>query len=71
MICFHGNSEDLGSAFKLYESLNQALKVNILAVEYPGYGIYDEKELADSRARGPCEAKIFNDAKLVLEFILT
>jgi hypothetical protein len=38
----------------MLDHLRDSLKINILAVEYPGYGIYNW----DS----PTEAKIFRDA---------
>jgi len=40
MIYFHGNAEDLGHSVEFILSLRVKLKMNILAVEYPGYGIY-------------------------------
>lgn len=40
MIYFHANAEDVGSCFSFIEYVSKTLKINILAVEYPGYGIY-------------------------------
>lgn len=52
LIYFHGNAEDVGLATELLNflkdmlkvsywlSLWRTLKVNILAMEYPGYGVY-------------------------------
>jgi hypothetical protein len=34
--------------------MNKGLNFNILAVEYPGYGIYTEEEVASS-SKGPSE----------------
>jgi len=42
MIYFHGNAEDIGLSYEMLDHLKQSLKLNILAVEYPGYGIYKE-----------------------------
>ena len=39
---FHGNAEDIGLSYEMLDHLRGALKVNILAVEYPGYGVYKE-----------------------------
>jgi len=43
IIFFHGNAEDIGISYEMLDHLRTALKINILAVEYPGYGIYDEE----------------------------
>lgn len=37
---FHGNAEDLGLAWELLDHLRSSLKMHVLAMEYPGYGIY-------------------------------
>jgi hypothetical protein len=39
MIYFHGIGEDLGRVFKEPELFRKHFGVNVLAVEYPGYGI--------------------------------
>lgn len=61
LLFFHGNAEDVGLAAELLEHLSEALKVHILAVEYPGYGVYRTKE--------PTEQLIFDDALRVYDFI--
>ena len=40
MIYFHGNAEDLAIGVDFVHQLNQYINVNVLAVEYPGYGLY-------------------------------
>ena len=40
VLYFHGNAEDVGLSTELLDHLMPTLKVHILAVEYPGYGIY-------------------------------
>jgi len=40
MIYFHANAEDLSSTVPLLSRFCQDFKINIVAVEYPGYGIY-------------------------------
>ena len=42
--------------------MRTALNLNILAVEYPGYGIYEDPE-------GTSEQKILHDAELVYNFV--
>lgn len=44
---FHGNAEDVGLAEDLLHHLSESLEVHILAVEYPGYGIYRDEASAD------------------------
>jgi hypothetical protein len=42
MIYFHANAEDVGSCYSFVQYVSKTLKINILAVEYPGYGIYNK-----------------------------
>ena len=42
LVYFHANAEDVGLAYALLDSIRQTVKVNILAPEYPGYGIYNQ-----------------------------
>ena len=58
MILFHGNAEDLGHIRPLTEHIKQALKVDVLVPEYPGYGIY---QTADDSIR-PSAERIIDDA---------
>jgi|LauGreDrversion4_2_1035121.scaffolds.fasta_scaffold379430_1 hypothetical protein len=41
LIYFHGNAEDVGLACEMLDYVRSLLKVHVLAIEYPGYGIYD------------------------------
>ena len=43
LVFFHGNAEDIGLAEDLLLHLSEALEVHVLAVEYPGYGIYRDE----------------------------
>lgn len=44
MIFFHGNSEDIGKNLKkLTEALAERFGMNVMAPEYPTYGIYKSK----------------------------
>jgi len=40
IIYFHGNAEDIGLAYDLLYKFGQEMNMHILAVEYPGYGLY-------------------------------
>ena len=44
MLYFHGNAEDLGLSYEILDHMRNSFKLNILAVEYPGYGIYEDPE---------------------------
>ena len=37
---FHGNAEDIGLAFDLLYLFGQRMEMHVLAIEYPGYGLY-------------------------------
>ena len=52
IVFFHGNAEDLGISYEMLDHLRTALKINVIAVEYPGYGVYEDPE-------GPSEEKIY------------
>lgn len=39
ILFFHANAEDLGMAFAALKHMRDQFKVNVLAVEYPGYGL--------------------------------
>lgn len=43
--------------------MRTALKINVMAVEYPSYGIYED-------AGGPSEDKIYADAELAYNFAM-
>lgn len=40
MVYFHGNAEDIGKNKEFMTLISKCLKIHVLAVEYPGYGIY-------------------------------
>jgi len=42
LLYFHANAEDIVLSHELLDYMRTLLKINILAVEYPGYGIYTE-----------------------------
>jgi len=50
----------------MLDHLRDSLKVNVLAVEYPGYGIYNEQYLGADTGFGTTADKILRDADLVL-----
>jgi hypothetical protein len=46
-VYFHGNAEDVGHSYEFFVKLSVTFKCSVLAVEYPGYGIYST-ESADA-----------------------
>jgi len=41
MLYFHGNAEDLAVSEPQVQAIASYLNINVLAMEYPGYGLYD------------------------------
>ena len=62
LLFFHGNAEDIGLAYDLCTQLRYHLKVHVLIVEYPGYGLY---------AAHPSAETICEDADLLIEYLTT
>ena len=58
LIYFHGNAEDLGLSFEMLDHMRTVLKINVLAVEYPGYGVYKDP-------RGCSAEKILEDCDYI------
>ena len=40
MIYFHANAEDVGLCYEMLDHIRSTVRINILAPEYPGYGVY-------------------------------
>lgn len=40
MMHFHANGEDIGLTKPLMNKIIEKLKINVLCIEYPGYGVY-------------------------------
>ena len=59
LIYFHGNAEDLGKTLPFLKMVQSKFDTHIIAVEYPGYGVY-EGEVN--------EEAIYRDANRVVEF---
>ena len=63
MIYFHGNAEDIHLGFNQVKEIGEFLNINVLAMEYPGYGQYEQNGSAN-------EEKIKQDAEYIYRFIL-
>lgn len=57
LLYFHGNAEDLGHSAVVCKMLQRFFNAHVVAVEYPGYGVYKGK---------PNEKQIMEDAEKVL-----
>lgn len=55
VIYFHGNAEDIGLAFDLLYAFGNEMKMHILAVEYPGYGLYKGSKPDELKMKEDCE----------------
>ena len=40
---FHANAEDIGHSYQLTDDLRKGLCINVISIEYPGYGLYKGK----------------------------
>ena len=40
LLYFHDNNEDMGECLAKCDEIKNSLKMNVLIIEYPGYGIY-------------------------------
>ena len=63
LVYFHGNAEDIGLSYEMLDHLRSSLKINIFAVEFPGYGIYNDKS-------GCSSEKVSEDAVYVFQYII-
>ena len=63
LIYFHGNAEDVGLSYRDLDFLNKSLNINVLAIEYPGYGVYRDPD-------GCSAEKIKLDSEYVYRYIL-
>jgi len=56
VIYFHGNAEDIGLAFDLLYLFGQRMEMHVLAVEYPGYGLYKTSKPNEDQIKADSEA---------------
>lgn len=60
LLYFHGNAEDIGQSFRMLDFLGATLRVHVIAVEYPGYGVYPGE---------PSSQRVTDDACNVFDFL--
>lgn len=61
LIYFHGNAEDIGVSKELLDYVRSLLRIHVIAVEYPGYGVYQGS---------PDANQIMIDAEIVLDYLI-
>jgi len=62
IIFFHANAEDLGMSFAVLKHMRDQFKVNVLAVEYPGYGLLHQM--------APTEDSVYEVALTAFRFLV-
>lgn len=62
ILFFHANAEDLGMSFAVLKHTRDQFKVNVLAVEYPGYGLLHHLE--------PSEDAVYEVALTAFRFLV-
>lgn len=63
IIYFHGNAEDIGLSFDLLSLFGQEMRMHVLVIEYPGYGLY--------KTASTCEQIILEDAEIAYDYLTT
>eukprot|EP01083_Nonionella_stella_P292889 996143_1 len=62
LLYLHGNAEDLGKCYPIIDYIRMKLQVNILAPEYPGYGV---------SSGDACENSVADMVQNVYEFAIS
>ena len=60
-IFFHGNAEDINLAYEMLSHIRFTLSINVIAPEFPGYGIYSGY---------PTEDQIYSDSLSVYDYMV-
>lgn len=61
VLYFHGNAEDIGLAFDLLYLFGQRMEMHVMAIEYPGYGLYKTSK--------PSEDQIKQDSVVIFDYL--
>jgi pimeloyl-ACP methyl ester carboxylesterase len=71
LIYFHGNAEDIGNSKDLLTVVKTYLKINCLAMEYPGYGIYKRRGSSyfSNGSEESSEKTLLEDAHYLMEYL--
>ena len=74
LLYFHANAEDIGLSYQLLDTIRSNMKINVLAPEYPGYGIYRSLRHKNGQKSGEAHCssqQIKEDAECVYDFIMS
>lgn len=63
LIYFHANAEDIVLSHDLLDYMRILLKINVVAVEYPGYSLYTERHQKRYKYSPLVNPTIMNDLK--------
>ena len=63
LIYFHANAEDIVLSHELLDYMRALLRVNVIAIEYPGYGLHTEKFQKRYNYPQPADPNIFKKFK--------
>ena len=70
MIHFHANGEDISHTQRLLTRFSIEFKLNIICVEYPGYGVYNHYSENKGAVSEKKSEQIIMDAKIVYNFVI-
>ena len=62
VIYFHANAEDIGLTFDLMYVFGAEMRMHVLCVEYPGYGLYKSSKAGN-------EDMMKEDADLIFDYV--
>ncbi|EAR97519.2 alpha/beta superfamily hydrolase (macronuclear) [Tetrahymena thermophila SB210] len=64
LLYFHGNGEDINLSYDLLSHMKNNLEINVIAMEYPGYGIYEEYDTSADKSE-----LILKDAEYLYDYL--
>ena len=66
LIYFHANAEDIVLSHELLENIKRFLKVHVISVEYPGYGLYQARyQKRTGRRPAPTKMSVKQNAMFI------
>jgi len=64
LLYFHANAEDIIKAREFLSYIRDLLRINVLAIEYPGYSFYTEKyQNVKKKNKSQSQRSLFTRAK--------
>lgn len=66
LVYFHANAEDIVLSHELLENIKRFLKVHVISVEYPGYGLYQARyQKRTGRRPAPTKMSVKQNAMFI------